>query len=213
MDQDLASRLRKFESLNLDGNHVVLDFLNTLDRRGTNREYDWLTDYLDLLAWTVRSGLTNAEEASLRTGIQDDAPEVAASAFSRAVDTRELLNRIIAAHTGTGSASDEDWQRFNELLRDVRTKCKLVPADSDACCRWAFDAARDDPLWFLVPLVMYTETLLTTPDEGRIKQCAAEGCGWYFFDTSRNNGRRWCSPQCGNRTKVMRHYYRHRKSL
>jgi predicted RNA-binding Zn ribbon-like protein len=36
----------------------------------------------------------------------------------------------------------------------------------------------------------------------RLKVCPAEGCGWAYYDTSRNRSRRWCSTDvCGERTK------------
>jgi hypothetical protein len=38
---------------------------------------------------------------------------------------------------------------------------------------------------------------------GRVKICPAHGCGWAFFDNSRNRSRTWCSMRvCGNRTKA-----------
>ncbi|HEU4849742.1 MAG TPA: CGNR zinc finger domain-containing protein [Terrimesophilobacter sp.] len=45
------------------------------------------------------------------------------------------------------------------------------------------------------------------PDAGgRIRECAAEDCGYLYLDTSRSGNRRWCSMQrCGNRAKVRAH--------
>jgi len=41
--------------------------------------------------------------------------------------------------------------------------------------------------------------------------CPGEGCGWLFFDTSKNRSRRWCAMEdCGNRAKARRHYRRSR---
>ena len=51
--------------------------------------------------------------------------------------------------------------------------------------------------------------LLTSADLKRVGVCAGEGCGWLFFDTSKNNSRRWCAMEdCGNRAKARRHYQR-----
>jgi predicted RNA-binding Zn ribbon-like protein len=52
--------------------------------------------------------------------------------------------------------------------------------------------------------------LLTTGRLERIRECpGADGCGWLFYDTSRNGKRRWCSMEaCGNRSKGRRHYQR-----
>jgi predicted RNA-binding Zn ribbon-like protein len=48
--------------------------------------------------------------------------------------------------------------------------------------------------------------LALTGQVQRLKQCADQGCGEVFWDTSRNHSRRWCSMQvCGNRAKARRH--------
>jgi predicted RNA-binding Zn ribbon-like protein len=43
---------------------------------------------------------------------------------------------------------------------------------------------------------------------GRLRRCEAPGCiNYYLKDHPR---RAWCSPKCGNRVRVARHYHRHR---
>ena len=46
----------------------------------------------------------------------------------------------------------------------------------------------------------------------RMKACRKEGCGWLFYDASRNASSTWCSMSiCGNRTKTAE-YRRRRRS-
>lgn len=45
---------------------------------------------------------------------------------------------------------------------------------------------------------------------GALRVCEAPGCPRLFFATRPQ--RRWCSEACGNRTRVARHYRRHRAS-
>ena len=56
--------------------------------------------------------------------------------------------------------------------------------------------------------------LLTSGRLDRIRECPGlDGCGWLFYDTSRNGSRRWCSMEgCGNRAKGRRHYWSTRGS-
>lgn len=204
----LQERIARLEQLDLDGNHPVLDFLNTVDWRDTPRERDNLHDYLDLLAWAHRVGLASREEIDRRAVRTTTDEAETAAAFTRAVAIRELVCRIVRTHTGTASADEADWRNFNQLLRDAFGRCRLVPAGGDTCCRWEFESTPDDLLWFLPELLKAAADLLVTPDDGRIKQCATEECGWFYFDTSKNNGRRWCSPGCGNRTRVKRSYWK-----
>jgi predicted RNA-binding Zn ribbon-like protein len=58
----------------------------------------------------------------------------------------------------------------------------------------------------------YLDLLNRQPD--RIRRCAHPACILYFYDTSRNGTRRWCSMDgCGSRTKAARHYQRQRTPL
>ncbi|WP_433445958.1 CGNR zinc finger domain-containing protein [Streptomyces sp. CA-142005] len=49
--------------------------------------------------------------------------------------------------------------------------------------------------------------LFTGPDRYRLRPCLAPNCPLFFV---KNHARReWCSPVCGNRMRVARHYRRH----
>lgn len=48
----------------------------------------------------------------------------------------------------------------------------------------------------------------------RVRKCANPRCVLWFYDQSKNGGRRWCSMEvCGNRAKVSRFHQRHRSRL
>jgi predicted RNA-binding Zn ribbon-like protein len=63
-------------------------------------------------------------------------------------------------------------------------------------------------LW---PVVRSAAALLVSDDLDRVGQCEDDrGCGYLFFDTSRNRTRRWCDMKsCGNRAKAQRFQARH----
>lgn len=72
----------------------------------------------------------------------------------------------------------------------------------------------DDPAWR--PAVMAAANLLGLLEESpeRIRRCQNPACVLWFFDTTRNGTRRWCSmAACGNRAKARRHYDRARKPV
>ena len=57
----------------------------------------------------------------------------------------------------------------------------------------------------------YTELLRESPE--RLKACSNHQCILHFFDTSKNNSRRWCSmATCGNRAKANRFVQKQRKA-
>ncbi len=63
------------------------------------------------------------------------------------------------------------------------------------------------PAWLAA--VSYLDLLDDRPE--RIRRCAHPACVLYFYDTSRNGTRRWCSMEgCGSRVKASRHYARNR---
>ena len=49
--------------------------------------------------------------------------------------------------------------------------------------------------------------LLGGPDRELVRVCRAPSCGLYFVADSER--RQWCTPSCGNRARVARHYARH----
>jgi predicted RNA-binding Zn ribbon-like protein len=51
--------------------------------------------------------------------------------------------------------------------------------------------------------------LLTGPHAADVRMCQAPTCIQFFLASSHH--RRWCSPGCGNRARVARHYDRHRR--
>jgi predicted RNA-binding Zn ribbon-like protein len=72
----------------------------------------------------------------------------------------------------------------------------------------------DDPAW--QPAVTAAANLLDLLEQApdRIKHCDNPACVLWFFDTTRNGTRRWCSMTvCGNRMKARRHYDRAKARL
>lgn len=51
--------------------------------------------------------------------------------------------------------------------------------------------------------------LLAGEVRGRLRACLAPNCVLYFV--KEHTRREWCSPNCGNRARVARHYQRHRQ--
>jgi predicted RNA-binding Zn ribbon-like protein len=57
------------------------------------------------------------------------------------------------------------------------------------------------------------EELLLSGDPRRAKECPGPdgGCGWLFYDESKNASRRWCSMEgCGSQAKMRRYRSRRR---
>jgi predicted RNA-binding Zn ribbon-like protein len=79
------------------------------------------------------------------------------------------------------------------------------PDEGEPVVRWS---GADKPPAQLLPAAIARSTIdfLAGPDRLRLRACPAARCVKYFLqDDPRQT---WCSPTCGNRERVNRHYRR-----
>lgn len=118
--------------------------------------------------------------------------------------TQEALVQARRAIRDVVSGRDGAAGRLNAVLGHGRLRLSLGP---DLTPEQTLEA--DEPPWR--PAVLAAASLLDllrqAPD--RIRSCQHPGCVLWFYDTTRNGTRRWCSMAvCGNRAKARRHYDR-----
>ena len=207
-----VGRERRFE---LRGGVACLEFVNTVGWRLTDRPSEYLRSYEDLLDWGRRAGLLapgEREDLSRQATVD---PGGAREAFSRALALREALHRTISRAIAGVPQDEGELSALNRELSVALSRLRVMPAGG--AYGWGWDRSGnggevrlDGPLW---PVAQSAAELLTSPNLGRVKLCAGEGCGWVFVDESRNGSRRWCdSRDCGNRERVRRHLARKRAS-
>ncbi|HEX2784468.1 MAG TPA: ABATE domain-containing protein [Ilumatobacteraceae bacterium] len=192
-----ASR-RPFEFI---ANHIVLDFINTVNARPSFTRDD-LACADDILEWASAAGALDDAGALVDEG-RPPRGAAAAEQFESAVDLRELLYRVfgpLAAGTEPQPAA----------LASVARRA------ADATCRaeWQRHASGYEPAWRHDSIEALGDRLadaavqlLRSSAVARISSC--DGCGWLFLDTSRARARRWCSMSaCGVRHKMRRYHQR-----
>ena len=167
----------------LPGEPLALDLLNT----------QWLASGtpVDLLATPdgARTWLAAAGVAA-----------TPANSTTQALLAARQAIRDVLAGQGTTAARD----RLNAVLGHARLRLSLGPGMTPTQTLEV-----DDPAW--QPAVMAAANLLDLLDQApdRIRQCQHPACVLWFYDTTRNGTRRWCSmATCGNRAKAHRHYNR-----
>ncbi|MGA5038251.1 CGNR zinc finger domain-containing protein [Streptomyces capoamus] len=171
----------------LTGEPLALDLLNTRwNREGATQ--DLLADTDGLAVWLTGNGLAGTYPADAG-----------------------VLRRLRTARDAIKAAVDgsprEAAPLVDAVLEHGRIRARLT-ADGPA-----EEAEFADPAWGPAWLAArnYLELLTATPE--RIRSCAGGHCILYFFDTSRNGTRRWCSmAACGNRAKASRHYARSKEN-
>lgn len=198
------------ETVEFIGGDLALDFVNTGSERvdgvvATER----LHDYGDLVTFARRQGLLGEGRAS---AVMEDAarrPDVAAEVVERARALRESIFRIFLPVSEDGRPAEGDVAALNAFLEEGLRYRRLEP--DERCCGWTWSSGEEPLAQMLWPIAHAAAELLVDGDLKRIKQCGNDTCDWLFYDSSRNQSRRWCDmKECGNRAKARRHYARTR---
>ena len=198
------------EDLRLLGGAACLDFVNSIENRTGHPPEDLLTSYPDLVRWGRHAGLisdTTATRLIARAAADEPA---ALEAFHQALALRAALHRLFLA-IATGREPDPaDLEQLQRAYADAVSGATLVPEGARLAWDWRPDEQRLDQL--LWPVARSAVELLTTGDPRRIKVCENPyGCGWLFYDGSKNGSRRWCSMEgCGSQVKMRRQYAKRR---
>jgi len=191
------------------GGRLCLDFVNT---RGSHYDADareYVDDYAGLVAWLrACDGGLDARQASRLLAAARAHPRRASEVFAKSRELRALLYRILAARASGKAPARADLEAFDREAQGALAERTLTPG---AQWRWSWrdDGALELPLWLVIASSV---DLLLDDDPARLRQCPApDGCGWLFYDTSKNATRRWCSMRmCGNGAKARRFQRRQR---
>jgi predicted RNA-binding Zn ribbon-like protein len=192
------------DHLQLETDYLCLDFANTVEWHASDQPVESLHIYDDLLAWAQKIGLVSAAKvAILRQAAHQAGPEARAT-LQQTIALREAIYHIFVAVSAGRPPPQAAVEQLNQALAAGLSQRQLVPTATGFRWGWLDSAALDQ---LLGPLAYSAAELLASPDLDRVKVCEDDrGCGYLFFDTSRNGSRRWCTmASCGNRAKVRRH--------
>jgi predicted RNA-binding Zn ribbon-like protein len=182
-------------TLKLFGDHVALDFTNTVNSRGERFGPDVLESYDDLLDWGMRLSVLGAAEAAALRGLQ---AERGKAVLARAKALREALYRILATRP---SADRLDLDLLRSEVRGAQEARLLLPDANGYAWGWR----ADDPDTVTHRIALAAADLLTSSALERVHVCPGENCAWLFLDNSRAGRRIWCSEEtCGTRNRVRR---------
>ncbi len=194
----------------LDAGIVALDFANTLDGRYDPQQKEQLRDYRDLLVFSLLAGTLDQSATDRLAETATRSPDTAARYLRDARELRESIFGVFTSIAAGEEPEQSDLNTLNTFHQRAMSRGKAIYTAEGFDWGWEEDDALDRPLW---PLVKSAIDLLMTGDQRRLRECAAADCGWLFYDTSRNQSRRWCSMQsCGNRAKVQQFRERKRKA-
>ena len=201
--------MKKVESnFEWNGGSLCLDFTNTVSNHRSKSPREKLNRFEDLVLWCRLSGVLSEAESDemLRHGAT--VPAQAERLLHLAVDFREALYRAFLDISRSQQPCKSDLAIINALL--ARTPITLQIQDQGerlVCVRTGcvLDEAR-----LLGPIAWSAAELLGAHESlSKIRECAAEDCGWLFLDQTKNHSRRWCDmDDCGSKAKAKRYYRR-----
>ena len=188
------------------GNHPCLDFINTqMIVRGNPT--DLLGGCEDLVAWMVQAHMVDKVRAAvvMTQWNRKDQEQL----FEQGVSFRRTLRDMVARIVARKSVPDSAIASINHILSRCPGYPQLFYKKGGYTRQFQSQAAQKDGL--LAPLAESASDLLCSGKWSLIKKCGNAACILYFYDTTKNHTRNWCSMQlCGNRKKVAAHYQRKR---
>jgi predicted RNA-binding Zn ribbon-like protein len=204
--QDVSGYADKVDLL---GGVLCLDFVNTVEPRAASYHTlefrNYLTRYSDLLDWSLYVGSLDVSGANKLRAKAAEPPHEAQVVLEQAVTLREVMYRVFFTLTQDEEASRNDLDALAAAYAQAMHHARFANAGGRFTLTWEEDPVElSRPLW---PVVHSAAELLLNGEKRRVKDCAsgAEGCGWLFYDTSKNASRRWCSMRaCGTEAKERR---------
>ncbi len=191
------------------GNHICLDFVNTVEGRLNNPD-DLLITYNDLVQWGEQAHILPDHEAEVLREEAGRHPDEATKVLQWAITVRETMYHLFQGVIEDTTANEGGMATFNIALAETLAHACIVPENDGFVWSWQAQDSLERVVW---PLVRAAADLLTSTDLNDVRMCAAEDCGWLFLDTSKNHSRRWCDMKtCGNRAKVRKYYREKRQS-
>ena len=120
------------------------------------------------------------------------------------LELRGAVRELLAGAATDGPPTASALDAVNAASAAVPEAVQLDWPGAGARRSWSAAAAADPTATVLAIIARSAIELLTGPDGGRIRACAAPGCPRFLI--ARPASRVWCSgSSCGNRVRVARH--------
>jgi len=187
---------------------LCLDYINTrIFERGLEVEH--VQNFGDLLQFLLESSMiTPAVAGDLgRNWPNTEQNRALRSALTFRDQLREMAESLSRNQPLDGTTLLE----INELLAQQRGYTSVTKNGTAYELRKHRNIEQPEDL--LLPLAESAASLLCEGDRTLVKKCGNPNCNLFFYDTTRNHTRRWCSMEtCGNRMKVNSYLQRKRQT-
>ncbi len=181
-------------------NDLCLDLVNTeIVEHG--QPVDLLLSYEHLLDWLAEANLISSSNLKIlkKWKNSEEANDVFAQAKTLRASYHQLAEDLIEGKTPSPS-----------LIKQINTlmaQDSMYPQLKQSVDRYQIDFVREikQPIDLMPVLAALPIDLLTQKDLDLVRKCGNPACVRYFYDSTKNHKRRWCSMDgCGNLMKVQR---------
>ena len=192
------------------GNYLCLDFLNTkVAEKG--KSIDLLSNFSDLAEWLFEAKVVDAGGKAEIMGKWNNRA-AKESALEQAREFRGVLRQIMETIVQGKPVKKSNIDEINRILCEQNEYSYLYCENGKY--KMKSQLLFEQPIHLLSPIAKSAADLLVNANFSRIKKCGNPECPLYFYDTSKNQKRRWCSMKlCGNRMKVTAHYKRKKQQV
>jgi predicted RNA-binding Zn ribbon-like protein len=197
------------DKFSLIGNNLFLDFVNTLKKR-EGQTFETLESFTDFLAWTIAVKLLEINQAKDLLKKWND-PQSTARFLDETIKFRNLLRETAENIAAGKEVSTEAMAAINERLRNQSGFTEIRKGENGFEKRFRFDLS--EPSKLLQPVAEAAADFLCYGNFALLRKCESAACVLYFYDTTKNHRRRWCSMKaCGNQAKAAAFYRRKKKA-
>lgn len=185
--------------------NLSVDFVNTkIVENGAAK--DLLNDFDDLAAWATATNLlkkSEAEKLAAKWNGRNEIKEV----FAQAKVFREILREMVASLARGEAVGNKAIGVINREIKNQSGAIEVRKTENGF--EKIFRADFREPRQLLAPVAESAADLLCYGNSAYLKKCESDECVLYFYDTTKNHTRRWCSMAgCGNRAKAAAFYRR-----
>jgi predicted RNA-binding Zn ribbon-like protein len=205
MAEDINVTANADHSFYFVGNLLCLDFVNT-EIIAQGERVDLLTGFGDFVRWLQAATLLAPDEARSAEKRWGDA-STGKAAYHEGILLRNAL-RTMAERLAAGKSADRTiLEQINRVLASRPTYRQVEMKGSKFVSRQ--HTVSESARHLLVPIAESAAWLLEHGDTSLLRRCENPDCILFFYDTTKNKRRRWCSMDaCGSRAKAAAYYRR-----
>jgi len=194
------------ETCQIVGKYNFLDFVNMQFTKKNGCCIDPLRGFQELIDWLFAAGLIDRKQMQRALKLWGSGA-AAKRIYQSAITLREALRLMAEKLAAQRLVPRTSIEAINRAI-GKRPGCVLLKRGAG---RFEELTRLDlnEPEQLMVPIAQSASDLLCHGNFALVKRCANPACEAFFYDTSKNHTRRWCSTTgCGNRMRVAAHYRR-----